>query len=412
LMEFLGNPHRCFPSIHIAGTNGKGSTAAILSSILQAQGIRVGLYTSPHLVDFNERIRVNHNLIQDEDLVLLTHEIQNVLSQHPPHISNQQNPVLPTFFEFTTAMAFLHFAREGVEMAVVEVGMGGRFDATNLLIPEVSVITQIDRDHCQHLGYQLEQIAFEKAGIIKPMVPVVTSETKEGPLGVIRSRALEEKAPLTCVNETVQVRGEDPGCFSYRGPVFSLDDLSCSLKGAHQVQNAATALAVLEILSQKGYHLETEKVLLGLKQVKWEGRLQIVEEDPLIILDGAHNPAAAFVLSRALREIRIGRQRVILVIGMLKDKDFPGFFNEIIPLADEVILTRPDYERAASVSQLEVAVESYHVPYHCIQRVSDAMGLARSHAFPQDLICVTGSLYTVGEVKAHLEGKVPSLLKG
>jgi dihydrofolate synthase/folylpolyglutamate synthase len=191
-----------------------------------------------------------------------------------------------------------------------------------------------------------------------------------------------------------------------------LDDLSCSLKGAHQVQNAATALAVLEILSQKGYHLETEKVLLGLKQVKWEGRLQIVEEDPLIILDGAHNPAAAFVLSRALREIRIGRQRVILVIGMLKDKDFPGFFNEIIPLADEVILTRPDYERAASVSQLEVAVESYHVPYHCIQRVSDAMGLARSHAFPQDLICVTGSLYTVGEVKAHLEGKVPSLLKG
>ena len=412
LMGFLGNPHLCFPSIHIAGTNGKGSTAAIIASILQAQGIRVGLYTSPHLVDFNERIRVNQTFIQDEDLVLLTHEIQNVLSKPPPSISNKQQPVLPTFFEFTTAMAFLHFAREGVEMAVVEVGMGGRFDATNLLIPEVSIITQIERDHCQHLGNQLEQIAFEKAGIIKPTVPVVTYESKKGPLHVIRSRAIEERSSLICVHETAQVRGEEPSDFSYHGPVFSLDELFCPLKGAHQVQNAATALAALEILSEKGYSLETQNIRSGLKQVKWEGRLQTVEENPLVILDGAHNPSAAMMLSCALKEMRRGRQRVILVIGMLKDKDFSGFFDELIPLADEVILTRPDYERAASVSQLEVVLQPYHVPYHCIQKVSDAMGLARSHSTPGDLICVTGSLYTVGEVKAHLEGRVPSLLKG
>jgi len=412
LMGFLGNPHLCFPSIHIAGTNGKGSTAAILASILQAQGIRVGLYTSPHLVDFNERIRVNQTFIQDEDLVLLTHEIQNVLSKNPPSFSNKQQPVLPTFFEFTTAMAFLYFAREGVEMAVVEVGMGGRFDATNLLIPEVSIITQIERDHCQHLGNQLEQIAFEKAGIIKPTVPVVTSESKKGPLHVIRSRAIEEGSSLICVHETAQVKGEEPSDFSYHGPVFSLDELFCPLKGVHQIRNAATALAALEILSEKGYSLETQNIRLGLKRVKWEGRLQIVEENPLVILDGAHNPSAAMMLSRALKEMRRGRQRVILVIGMLKDKDFSGFFNELIPLADEVILTRPDYERAASVSQLEVALQPYPVPYHCIQKVSDAMGLARSHAIPRDLICVTGSLYTAGEVKAHLEGRVPSLLKG
>lgn len=412
LMESLGSPQRCFPSIHIAGTNGKGSTAAMLSSILCAQGMRVGLYTSPHLVEFSERIQINGCPIPDRAFLPLIQEIREHLPKEISSPLKLEENLQPTFFELTTALAFLYFAREGVEMAVVEVGMGGRLDATNLLMPVVSVITQIEKDHCKYLGSGLARIAWEKAGIIKQGVSVVTAEGKEEPFNVIRSQALERGAPLIRVGENVLTRGENPSDFSYRGPIFSLDHLECALNGSHQIQNAATALAALEVLKEKGFSIGPQAIRLGLSRVRWDGRLQIVGEDPPILLDGAHNPSAARVLANALPGFCKGRNRLIFVVGILKDKDIDAFFARLIPLASEVILTCPNYERAAPLSVLEKAMESYCVPFRSIPLVSEAIDVARSVAHTDDLICVTGSLYTVGEVKAHLEGRVPSLLKG
>ena len=412
LMESLGCPQRCFPSIHIGGTNGKGSTAAILSSILCSQGMRVGLYTSPHLVEFNERIQINGCPIPDKAFLPLIQEIREHLPKEISSPLKMEEVLQPTFFEVTTALAFLYFAREGVEMAVVEVGMGGRLDATNLLMPMVSVITQIERDHCQYLGSGLEQIALEKAGIIKQGVSVVTAEDKEEPFNVIRSRALEKGSPLIRVGENVKTHGEDPLDFSYRGSIFSLDHLECALKGSHQINNAATAIATLEVLKEKGFSIGSQAIRSGLSRVQWDGRLQVIGEDPPILLDGAHNPSAARMLANALPGFCEGRNGLILVVGILKDKDIDSFFAPLIPLASEVILTCPNYERAAPLSVLEKAMGPYCVPFRSIPLVSEAIDMARFVAKTDDLICVTGSLYTVGEVKAHLEGRVPSLLKG
>jgi dihydrofolate synthase/folylpolyglutamate synthase len=305
---------------------------------------------------------------------------------------------LPTFFVLTTALAFLYFAREGVDMAVVEVGMGGRFDATNLLVPRVSVITQIERDHCAHLGEKLGQIAYEKAGIVKSGVPVVTAEWKEEPLEVIRGRVEAVGSRLIRVGETVGTVGSDPIDFSYQGLSLSLEHLTCALRGAHQIQNAATALAALEVLREQGLSLDERAIRSGLRRVQWEGRLQVVEEEPLLILDGAHNPAAARVLARALERLRVGRGRLILLLGILRDKEIPLIFEELVPLAQEVILTRPDYERAAPLSLLEEALQPYGISSRSSPQVPDALELARSLATPRDLICVTGSLSNTASI--------------
>jgi dihydrofolate synthase/folylpolyglutamate synthase len=434
LMTVLDEPHRRFRSVHIAGTNGKGSTAAMIATVLAAAGYRTGLYTSPHLIDFTERIRVNGEPISPDAVARLTERIRAAAADLPPPAgrTGAGEAGLPvTFFEFTTAMAFLHFAESAVDFAVAEVGMGGRYDATNVLTPLVTVITQIDFDHQAYLGDTIERIAAEKAGIIKPAVPVVTAADRPEAMSVIENVSREQKAPLYRLGFEVRVEGATPQRFRYQGIRWSLSDLNCSLLGKHQLSNAGCALAALELLEpclpaggRPGITIGEAPVRQGLSTVRWEGRLERMPPGPsgaAVILDGAHNPAGARVLRTFLEESRPPRPgRLILVLGILRDKDIGGILAELIPIADEVVVTRPRHERAASTDDLKRHLEKYAVPAGkravratVREPLEEALRYAQSASAAADLICITGSLYTVGEARAYLNGlPQPSALRG
>jgi dihydrofolate synthase/folylpolyglutamate synthase len=398
ILQDLSNPHERYAAVHIGGTNGKGSTAALTASVLQAQGYRVGLYTSPHLVDFSERIRINGVPISHDAVAELTERISH-LTSHVSHLT-------PTFFEFTTAMAFLYFAESSVDLAVIEVGLGGRFDATNVITPAVSVITNVDYDHQAYLGNTLAQIAFEKAGIIKPGIPAVTAVENAEAMEVIEKTGRERGSRLYRLGRDFHVDGVSPGDFGYRGIGHQWPHLAMRLLGRHQLKNAACALAALELLSDKGFDLSEAAVRSGLHSAVWEGRLEPIEMPgkPLILLDGAHNPAGAGTLREYLAELKAERGgRVFLVLGIMQDKDIPAVMAELVPLSDFVVLTRPDYHRAASLEDLEKAVVPFGVPTGRRPQVGEAVEFAGRMAGPKDLICVTGSLFTVGEARAILK---------
>jgi len=406
LMTVLNEPHRSFRSIHIAGTNGKGSTAAMVATVLAEAGFRTGLYTSPHLIDFTERIRVNGVPIPPMEAARLTEKIR---------AASPDRPV--TFFEFTTAMAFLYFAESAVDFVAAETGMGGRYDATNVLTPDVTVITPIDFDHQAHLGATLDRIAAEKAGIIKPSVPVVTSADRPEAVSVIRKVCRDLKAPLHRLGTEFRVEGSSPQRFRFEGVRWSFSDLNCGLLGRHQISNAGCALAALELLSQTGVPIGEDAVRRGLSSVRWEGRLERMPPAPsgaAVILDGAHNPAGA----RALREfLELARPsspgRLILVLGILLDKDIDGILAPLVPIADEVVATHPRIERALAAEDLSRSLEKYSVPVTVRDSLGEALRYAQSAAAAGDLICVTGSLYTVGEARSHLKGLAqPSALRG
>jgi dihydrofolate synthase/folylpolyglutamate synthase len=404
LLDRLGNPERRFRSLHIGGTNGKGSTAAMTAAMLRAAGYRVGLYTSPHLVDFRERIRVNQVMIAEAQVAQLTQRLQ---ASVPPGLT-------PTFFELTTAMAFLHFAESGVDVAVLEVGLGGRFDATNVVDPEACAITTIALDHQEHLGTTEEAIGFEKAGIIKAGVPVVVGRIDGPPWDVIRKTAADRGAPLTRLGVDFHTVGTGQEEFSYRGRSRQLDGLICVLTGRHQLDNAACAVALLEAAEGRGISVNEEAVRRGLRSVQWEGRLEVVERGPVLLLDGAHNPAAAHVLAEYLTEWRASRpeSRVILVLGMMRDKDHARFVEPFCWLVSEVVLTQADMARSSSVEELREVIGSQFPLCHVAPGAADALMLAKSRATAQDLICVTGSLMLVGEVKALVRGCGLSPLRG
>jgi dihydrofolate synthase / folylpolyglutamate synthase len=406
LMAALGDPHQTFRSVHIAGTNGKGSTAAILASILNAAGYRTGLYTSPHLIDFTERMRVNGVPIAPERAATLTERTRSAAADIPV-----------TFFEFTTAMAFLHFAESGVDFAVVEVGMGGRFDATNVLTPLVSVITRIDYDHQAYLGGSLERIAREKAGIIKPGVPVVTSAMSPEILRVIETVSREQGAPLHRVGAEVRVKGASPQRFRYEGIRWDYSDLKCALLGRHQMENACCALAALELVDAGKNRIGEASVRRGLSTVRWEGRLEPMPRaasGAAVILDGAHNPGGARALRAFLEDsVKARGGRLILVIGILADKDVGGILAELAPVADEVIVTRPRHERAATTESIKRHLGNFPVRATIRESVEEALRFAKSSAAAVDTICVTGSLYTIGEARSHITGSArPSALRG
>jgi len=406
LMAALGEPHKRFRSVQIAGTNGKGSTASTVAAVLQTAGYRTGLYTSPHLIDFTERIRVNGEPIAPERVTQLTERIRTAASEIPV-----------TFFEFTTAMAFLHFAESSVDLAVAEVGLGGRFDATNVLSPLVSVITNIDFDHQAFLGNTLEQIAFEKAGIVKPGVPVVTATDRPEAINVIRAVCREQGAPLYRVGAEIRAEGSSTQQFLYQGIRQSYPDLNFALLGKHQLMNAACALAALELLEVQGLPVGEAAIRRGLSTVRWEGRMEMIRPGPsaaAVLLDGAHNPAGARVLRAFLEEARPARPaRLILILGILSDKDIDGILAELVPLADEVVLTRPDYDRAEPPAGLKRRLVSFSVRSSVQEPVEEAVRYAQSVATAADLICVTGSLYTIGEARSYLKGLAqPSALRG
>ncbi|TAL11593.1 MAG: bifunctional folylpolyglutamate synthase/dihydrofolate synthase [Nitrospirae bacterium] len=411
LLGALGDPHRSFRSIHVGGTNGKGSTAAMIASVLGSRGSRTGLYTSPHLIDFTERIQVNGRPIPSDRVRAITEKVQlaaDTCLSEPP-----------TFFEATTALAFAHFAEAAVDCAVIEVGLGGRFDATNVLMPLVSVITTIGLDHQEYLGTTLESIALEKAGIIKQGVPVVAGRLSPGPLSVIRREAVEREASCVALGADFDAHGEAPEHFSYGGLQRRYDGLTCPLPGRHQLDNAACALAALELVEACGVGVGEEAVRDGLRAVRWPGRLELVSQRPDVWLDGAHNPQAADALAAHLETLPTRRSpfikgRMILVVGMMRDKDRRGVLTRLAAVSgvSHLIVTGAAHPRAADPRELAGDCEGLGMSVAVRLTVAEAFAYARSLAGPDDTICVTGSLLVVGEAKAVLEGTTVSGLRG
>ncbi|GJL49847.1 MAG: bifunctional folylpolyglutamate synthase/dihydrofolate synthase [Nitrospirales bacterium] len=389
-LHALGNPQHRYKTLHVGGTNGKGSTAAILAKILQVAGYRVGLYTSPHLVDFRERIRVNEQLISENQVVALTQQVQSTI------------PIGLTFFEFTTAIAFQYFADEAVDIAVVEVGMGGRFDATNVLTPLGVVITSISYDHESYLGLTLSEIAFEKAGIIKPDTPVILGDMPVEAETVIREEASSRQAPCYGLGTEFHVFHEPGERFRYEGIETHFSHLYCSLLGNHQMNNAGCALALLEHVSRRGLNIQEAMIRMALSQVVWPGRLEILEDHPRLIIDGAHNPAAGKVLVDALVPmLHKDDARLIVVLAMMRDKDCAKFLKLVCPFVDHLILTEMSMTRAATVHELRQHVPEGHFTLNETPQLAEALKFAKQLAKSSDVICVTGSLFLVGEVR-HL----------
>jgi dihydrofolate synthase / folylpolyglutamate synthase len=404
LMTAVGHPERRLRVLHIGGTNGKGSTAAMTAAMLQASGLRVGLYTSPHLVEFRERIRINGEMISEEQVADLTGRLRTAI---PGELD-------PTFFEVTTAMAFLYFAESRVDVAVLEVGLGGRFDATNVVEPLACAIITIGLDHQEYLGRTEAAIAFEKAGIIKPSVPVVIGRMGPDAGGVMRRIAEERGAPLYRLEQDFALEGEGAEPLMYRGMTRTIAGLRCGLEGRHQLDNAACALALLEAAEPSGLAVEESAIRRGLQSVTWEGRLELIEEAPKVLLDGAHNPAAALVLAQYLHEFltRHPDSRIILVWAMMRDKDHRGFIQPLESLVSEIVLTQAGLARSATVQELRASLTGWTGPLLEATMPAEALMVAKSRATAGDLICVAGSLMLLGEIKAAVRGCGLSPLRG
>ncbi len=388
LLEHFGNPQRTYKSILIAGTNGKGSVAAILSSILQKEGLKVGLFTSPHLVDFEERIRVEGVMIPREELCRLIDELRG----------GDDRDV--TYFEFATALAFLYFARCQVDIAVLEVGMGGRLDATNLVTPEVSIITNIAMEHSQYLGRDLRSIAGEKGGIIKGKGVCVTGVRKGPALDALEDISQKRGAALYRIGRDFRARRSGPGRFSYYGITTICRNVDIPLIGRHQLENAALSFAAAEIITMKGLTIGDDSLIDGVRDVAWEGRLEIVNRSPQVILDGAHNPAGISAIAQVLsHELSFGRLTV--VFGALNDKDYRAMLRRLAPLADRVILTGIREERALNPEDMETVARLYNNDVEVVRDSREALLQALDSSADDDLICVTGSLYLIGEIKGH-----------
>ncbi len=402
LLRALGNPERAFRAVHVGGTNGKGSTAALLAAILRAAGLRVGLYTSPHLLDFTERIQVSGEPIGPDALADLTAEVRAALeAAFAP--APDDLPSHPTFFEVTTALAFLHFARAGAEWAVIEVGLGGRYDATNVLTPDLCVITNVAVEHQDLLGDSLEAIAAEKAGIVKPGIPLVTAAA-EPVLGVLRRACAERGAPLLHVPTTYGWIREallpDGQVFGLRGPGTERPNLRIGLLGRHQLVNAATAVAAAERLRGRSLALPESAVREGLAAARWPARLQVVGERPRLLVDSAHNPAACRAVRDFLEEEIPGRR--LLVFGALKDKDWGQMLEILLPAFTAAILCRPPSDRAADPMMLLGSARGLCHHVEVVPEVPDALAAARALARPEDTVLVAGSLFTAGAALAAL----------
>jgi len=391
LLSAFGNPHNDQKYIHIAGTNGKGSVAAFIASVLKHAGFRVGLYSSPHLVRFTERFRINDEEIAEEKAAELIDQLKTAVVRDEP----------PTFFEATTAMALLYFTREKTDIAIMEVGMGGRLDATNLVTPLISVITNISMEHQDFLGKRLLDIAGEKGGIIKEGIDVVTGATQPPVIRLFKSICKEKGAPIRRIGKDARYRTTGFG-LHYHGIRRRFNRLQLGLEGKFQGRNAATALAVIELIEDKGFNTSSLDIREGLQRTVWPGRMHVVAENPRIMLDGAHNPAAVRALAGSIRDGRRYR-RLILVIGVMEDKDIGRLLRGIVPLSDYVIYTRPVYSRAADPETLMEKAAPLGKPGEVAPLLKEALERAREIAEPEDLILVCGSLFTVGEAMSYLD---------
>lgn len=398
LLAELGNPEEKLAVVHVAGTNGKGSTAAFLDAVLRAGGLTTGLFTSPHLISFTERFRIDGAEIDEAEVVSLA---RRVIAVAPPG---------STFFELVTAMAFLHFAEHRVDLAVMEVGMGGRFDATNAASGELAVITPVALDHCTWLGDSLAAIAGEKAGVIRPGRPVVSSFQEPEALDVIIERCGEGGSPLVLCGREFDATW-DGDALVYRGLGVDIPCLVPGIAGKHQAMNAACALAAAELLGRQGLTVGRDAMERGIAAARWPGRMEFFGTAPRILLDGAHNPAGSLALARSLADVP--RRRLILVVGVMGDKDATAILAPLLPLADEVFTVTPPLERSLPAADLAASCrEQGRGRCTVAGTVADGVNRAREAAGPDDLILVCGSLFTVGAARAFLTGREFEAIRG
>ncbi|MGI6036773.1 MAG: bifunctional folylpolyglutamate synthase/dihydrofolate synthase [Limnochordia bacterium] len=398
ILEALGDPQDAVPVIHIAGTNGKGSVAAMTAHILGHAGYRVGLFTSPHLTDYGERFMLNGSPASSTDLEPIMARVRSV-AEDPQLVEALGHP---TEFEVATAIAFQYFSTKA-DLVVLETGLGGRLDATNVIHPLVSVITEIALDHQDVLGETLQEIAGEKAGIIKEGRPVVIHPQQPAALAVIKKQAQSLKAPLVEVGRDVSFQLEEwhrGGTYiSYRGREWAWPRLRINLLGPHQGTNAACAIAVVETLGQLGWQVEKETVEKALDTVQWPGRLELVERDGPVLFDGAHNPHGAQALARALTGLFPG-EKPLMVIGILTSKDAQAMLASLLPAARGVVFTKPTEARTPPVEPAELArlAGGYDLPIWVVDDPHQAYQTARREA-GEGLVCICGSLYLVGELR-------------
>ncbi|HUT54013.1 MAG TPA: folylpolyglutamate synthase/dihydrofolate synthase family protein [bacterium] len=395
LLDELGSPERDLPVIHVAGTKGKGSTAAMIEAMARAAGFKTGLYTSPHLLDFKERIRIGGRMIGESDVADMVERMAPAIER--VHGRIELGPL--TYFEIITAMALAVFARERVDVAVLEAGLGGRFDATNVCNPLVTVLTAVSMDHTDILGDTLEAIAGEKAQIIKAGKPAVIAPQQEAVYGVFRARCEEAGAREIRVAERCrwrQTREDAEGQWADIEGAVKLPELFIALTGEHQLQNAATALVAVDEASRSGITVGVEAMRRGLSSLVWPGRFQRIRRKPDVVLDGAHNGASAEYLARSIRKIYPGR-RVTAVIGMGGDKDVEGFCAALGPAIHSVILTRSRAKKALPANRFKKALAPFHVRVLASESVAEAMERALKGSAPDDVVLVTGSFYVVGE---------------
>ncbi len=413
LLSLVGKPHKKITTVHIAGTKGKGSTAVMLAKMLEANGYNVGLYTSPHVIHLHERIVVNSKMISE-------HEMLGLLNRIYAPVEKMSNTEAPTFFEIMTALAFMHFADVKIDIAVIETGLGGRLDSTNVIRPEVVGITSLSIDHQRQLGKTLDGIAREKAGIFKRGVPIVSVQQEPEAMNVLKARATAIKAPLSVTGNDID--------FSYRfensreygphmrvclsTPTSKFEHLRVPLHGRHQAINCGLALAMLDKLKSSGYKIDDEKTIKGLGEVWLAGRMEMICDDPRIMIDGAHNAASVQALIHAIGQ-NIPYDSMVIIFGCNSDKDVVGMLDKLQYGADKVIFTRSSSAKAVPPEDLsDMYSEMCGKMCQSALSLGEALQLARSAVSKEDLICITGSFYLIGEAKTRFEKLAANIRKG
>lgn len=405
LCSKLDEPQTAYPTIHITGTNGKTSAARMISSIMEVGGARVGRYTSPHLQSVTERICINGKPISERDFAAFVEKIRPFVEE-----TDRETGDPLTYFEINTAQAFLYFAQRKVELAVVEVGLGGRWDATNVLDSKIQVITSVALDHVAELGSTIGEVAREKAGIVKPESQVISGVANLEALEAMEEACVAAGSRLKLLGRDFQLLyqltyGVDSGvvgqAVGIRGLLREYPELFLPLLGEHQARNAACAVAACEAYAGSRADLSTTEVEAGLRRVKNPGRLEVVSMNPMVILDGAHNPEGASRLANVISN-DLDYDKLVLVVGILEDKDMRQMLEILLPLASTVVVTRSSYERAAPVKVIRGLAERLGYDSVPVEQVGEAVKFARTLASVTDLVCVTGSLYTVGEARTAL----------
>lgn len=400
LLNKLDNPQNKLKCIHVAGTNGKGSACSLLKNILIEAGYKVGVYTSPHLQEYTERFEINLTPIPKEDFAKELQLIQTICKE-----MEQSSIGHPTIFELLTAMAFHYFLKENVDIVILEVGLGGRFDATNVITkPLLSLIMSIGMDHMDYLGHSLEQIAMEKAGIIKENCPVVLYSQSEVVYNKIMEICSGKNANLYYAKQSnIQIIKQSlkETIFSIENKYFSYPRVHLPLLGSYQMQNCATVLLACHVLQKIGLSISTTQILNGIQKAYWNGRMEVCQQNPLVVLDGAHNTDGIIALSQSIPQYFIGK-KITLLLGVLGDKEYNKMTEAILPLVDTIVLTEPFNERKLTVDELESFLSSWKKPIYKNADIKQAYQLALQQTGENDVLLCCGSLYMIGEVRNYI----------